>query len=361
MLGSTTAPVNIYSEFQPLEEMIVGRPYSPRAFDHLEDKDLRALLQRVMEETEEDCDKLSALLESLGVKVQRPKVILNLMDENGKFDKVNLQKFSYTYPNPPLWPRDMFLTYGNQILNLYTRSNSRWLESWSFYQIFHDYFAQGANWLSLPPPIIDFDKKSYAAYEKEVLLFHAACFVRCGKDIFHTLPGIQIENGRGTELGLEWIRRQLGEGVRLNPVQQQGHLDGKIAFIRPGLMVGWISKEQLPEKLQSWDLIRLKSKGELPTEFLEMKNRRYYKGFVEKWMSEWIGSVEETYFDVNIISVNEKLVITNGASEYLTGELNKRGVETIPFNFRHRYFWDGGLHCITLDVRRRGGCEDYFS
>ena len=24
----------------------------------------------------------------------------------------------------------------------------------------------------------------------------------------------------------------------------------------------------------------------------------------------------------------------------------------VPFNFRHRFFWDGGLHCVTLDLVR---------
>ncbi len=28
--------------------------------------------------------------------------------------------------------------------------------------------------------------------------------------------------------------------------------------------------------------------------------------------------------------------------------------------WRHRYFWDGGLHCITLDLDREGEREDYF-
>jgi len=28
--------------------------------------------------------------------------------------------------------------------------------------------------------------------------------------------------------------------------------------------------------------------------------------------------------------------------------------------WRTRGFWDGGIHCITLDVRRRGNLVDYF-
>lgn len=341
--------------------MIVGRAYPAAAFNDIEDLELRGLLQRVMEETSEDCDRLSELLASLGVRVRRPNLVLELSDGAGKLSKIDVQKWRFTYPNPPLWPRDLFLTYGNTVLSLYSRSTSRWFESWSFHDIFRAYFSEGANWLSAPPPILDETKNSYGDYEGQAFLFHAAAMVRCGKDIFHTLPGAKHANGRGTQLGLDWIRRQLGPEVRFNSVPLGGHLDGKIALIRPGLMVGWARKEDLPEKLRGWDYIPLQSKGELPQDFIQMKGKRFYKQFVQRWLTEWVGSVEETYFDVNIISVRENLVITNGPSPHLTNELNKRGVETIPFNFRHRYFWDGGLHCITLDVCRQGPCEDYFS
>jgi len=40
--------------------------------------------------------------------------------------------------------------------------------------------------------------------------------------------------------------------------------------------------------------------------------------------------------------------------------LKKHKVEPIVFNFRHRYFWDGGIHCITQDLYREGTMEDYF-
>jgi hypothetical protein len=29
------------------------------------------------------------------------------------------------------------------------------------------------------------------------------------------------------------------------------------------------------------------------------------------------------------------------------------------FYFRHRHFWDGGVHCITQDLYREGTQEDY--
>ena len=38
----------------------------------------------------------------------------------------------------------------------------------------------------------------------------------------------------------------------------------------------------------------------------------------------------------------------------------KHKVEPVIFNFRHRYFWDGGVNCITQDLYREGTQEDYF-
>ena len=40
--------------------------------------------------------------------------------------------------------------------------------------------------------------------------------------------------------------------------------------------------------------------------------------------------------------------------------LKKHNVEPVYVPWRHRYFWDGGLHCITLDLYREGTQKDYF-
>ena len=39
---------------------------------------------------------------------------------------------------------------------------------------------------------------------------------------------------------------------------------------------------------------------------------------------------------------------------------SRHGVTPHICNFRHRYFWDGGLHCITSDLNREGVMQDYF-
>jgi hypothetical protein len=35
-------------------------------------------------------------------------------------------------------------------------------------------------------------------------------------------------------------------------------------------------------------------------------------------------------------------------------------MEPVHVPWRHRYFLDGGLHCITLDIKRNGTQQDYF-
>ena len=34
-------------------------------------------------------------------------------------------------------------------------------------------------------------------------------------------------------------------------------------------------------------------------------------------------------------------------------------IEPIVTPFRHRFFWDGGIHCITNDIYREGQAENY--
>ena len=82
--------------------------------------------------------------------------------------------------------------------------------------------------------------------------------------------------------------------------------------------------------------------------------------FVNTWLNDWVGYVEETVFDVNMLSLDENTIICNNYNKKAFEFFKKHKVEPIVFNFRHRYFWDGGVHCITQDLYREGTMEDYF-
>ena len=45
----------------------------------------------------------------------------------------------------------------------------------------------------------------------------------------------------------------------------------------------------------------------------------------------------------------------------LSALLESKGLEVIPLTLRHSRMMGGGFHCVTLDTRRRGEMEAYFS
>ncbi len=64
--------VNSYTSWQPLEEVIVGRAYSPDYFDFIDNPQVRNQLQQILHETEEDLANLSKTIEQFGAQVRRP-------------------------------------------------------------------------------------------------------------------------------------------------------------------------------------------------------------------------------------------------------------------------------------------------
>lgn len=358
--GHQPGPVSVYSEFQPLEEVIVGRAYPARAFDSVTDKEFQDSIKRVLEETEEDLSKLCEKLKELGVSVRRPEVNFELYQEPDKPYVFDLQSLQFQFPNHPLMPRDTMVAYGNKVVETYTASGGRYFENSHYYEILMDYFKHGSSWTAMPPPRIEGHNKTYLDYADSKFFFHAANLLKCGNDILYSQPSIPGTKwtGKGTPLGLEWLKRQFPD-VNFHESPCQGHLDGKIALLKPGLVATW-SKKFLPECLKNWDVIVVDSPNPFPDEFNNMRKRRFYKEFVVDWLSDWIGYVDETVFDINMLSVSEELVITNGYNESCYRQFKKHGIEAIPWDFRHQYFWDGAIHCVTLDVRRKGGPESYL-
>lgn len=346
--------VKTYSEFQPLEEVIVGSPYDPNSFDQSKvfDQQSKDLIKRVLSETAEDLEILVEILKKENVIVQRTKPL------HDPLKTYNVGGFEVEFLNQPLQPRDVLGFYGNKMLEVYTKDRSRYYENWGARDILKEYFLGGAKWISMPPP--ELNKKTYQEYyENSEVLFHNANLIKCGKDIFHSQSNQKDPvKGKGTEQGLHWFKEQLPE-FRFNEIPVGGHADGKVALIKPGLLVTW-KKAWIPEKLKSWDCIITEAGTKFPEDFKQTRKQHFYKNYIEKWLSHWIGYVDETVFDVNMLSLSEDKVICTGADKEVFKQLENKGVTPIYWKFRHQYFWDGGIHCLTADVRRKGNQEDYF-
>ena len=83
-----------------------------------------------------------------------------------------------------------------------------------------------------------------------------------------------------------------------------------------------------------------------------------------KWVaddaSDWVGEFQETVFEVNMLVLDEKNVVAMKDHPPLSEWLNQRGITVHTFNFRPRSFFDGGWHCLTLDIHREDTLTDLF-
>ena len=82
--------------------------------------------------------------------------------------------------------------------------------------------------------------------------------------------------------------------------------------------------------------------------------------FVESWLQDWIGYVDETSFDVNSLVIDEKNILVAAYNKAAFDAYERHGVTPHIVPLRHREFWDGGLSCITAELHREGVMQDWF-
>ena len=323
---------NVYQHWDPLKLCVVGKSYPPEFYNFIKNSKVRNVFEKIATETEEDYQGLVKLLDSLGVESIRPDIG---NDINEYFDGTK-------YISPPMVPRDFMSMVGTE---------------------FH--FNDGGYkkcYTNLLNKISD--AGNIIKYETGI---NGASTTRVGKDLYFgtTLGTVITDNGQYTKLFPSY---------RSRVIDTQGHSDATFCPVTPGLIISLHDIPTYKDTFPDWEVIYLpgQSWGAIP-EFQKLKERNRGKwwvpgeelndeftNYIESWMSHWIGYVEETVFDVNMLVVDKKNVICNNYNKTVFDAFSRYGITPHVCNFRHRYFWDGGLHCITSDLHREGVMEDYF-
>ena len=200
---------------------------------------------------------------------------------------------------------------------------------------------------------------------------NTATSIRCGKDLYFSF--CHVINKLNQKSFDEKLRR-LFPDYRINYLANTGHSDGSTCVVKPGLVVSLKDTEDCQKLFPDWDVCCITGESwDKVDGFLKMKEKNRGKYFVageednddlidymDSWLSHWQIYVEESVFDVNMLVIDENNIICNGYNEKVFKYFEKHGVTPHVVNFRHRYFWDGGLHCITSDISREGEQKDYF-
>ena len=342
--------INSYTSWQPLEEVIVGRAYTPDYFDFIENSQVRNQLQQILHETEQDLANLSRTIEAYGARVRRPNL-------PNKEQFIREQIHGQGAPLPPLTPRDWQITLGNQLLRV--------LPMAELDDICREYEQQQ------PGSVVN---PHGSSWDPDCVLngASASCIVRVGRDVFFDNSDfLQPQQSR-------WIiENVLGPEYRVHEAVTDGHGDAVFAILKPGVILS--SKHDtnldLARDFPGWDVLKIWDSSIWAA--MEMGKFKYenspgawyvqgstptpeFSQFVDTYLSKWTGFVAETVFDVNCLVLDEENVIFSAYNRDVFDFCKRHRINPIISELRHSYFWDGGISCCTQDLRRRGGLETYL-
>ena len=201
---------------------------------------------------------------------------------------------------------------------------------------------------------------------------NAASMTRVGKDLFFSSMNI-VNNINREGFSRRW--RKLFPNYNTHQVSVKGHTDGAFCPVVPGLIISVKDIEMYKYTFPDWEVVYLPNESwNKVSKFLRLKKKNSGKwwipgeednndltDYIETWLNDWVTYVEESVFDVNMIVIDKNNVICNGYNKIVFDAFERYNITPHVINFRHRYFWDGGLHCITSDISREGKQESYFA
>ena len=355
---ATVSPVNVHTEWDPLEEVIVG------VLDGACVPEWHICLEATMPDVQHEffrvqggkpfpAEQIKAgqrdlamfveILEGEGVTVRRPEP----------------RDFSQAFASPD-WcvkgglyaamPRDVLLIIGNEIIESPMSWRSRHYEIHAYRSLIKEYFKRGARWAAAPRPELcdalynhnylaghNTSDREYVITEFEPT-FDAADFIKMGRDIFCQRSHVT------NQLGIDWLRQHLGDQYRIHVLEVHDphpmHIDATFMPMAPGKVL--INEERLrilPDSLKNWDILVA------PTPCLSLSHTLYMT-------SSWIS--------MNVLMLDEERVVVEKDELSLIKALREWGFKPIPCPFKNFNSFGGSFHCATVDVRRRGALQAYL-
>jgi hypothetical protein len=200
--------------------------------------------------------------------------------------------------------------------------------------------------------------------------FINGCFVsRIGQDLYFATQTYHDDK----QAILQQVN-QLFPTTRNHVVNSGGHGDAVYCPVAPGLIISLNDVPTYADTFPGWEVVYLP-----PSDYAHMrefehsmkrnKGRWFMPGFeqddnlinmVDHYFDEWVGQVSETVFDVNILIVDPKNIVVSTHNDQVEAACARHGIEVHVVPFRHKYFWDCGIHCVTNDISRNGSLHNFF-
>jgi hypothetical protein len=316
-------------------------------------------LIRIAEETEEDLLYFKGILQSFGCNVIRPKLDI----KDNIMDFINDKGQTTLLPRPPLQPRDGQLVIGDKLVYI-SKDHPAIMER------LKEYSSEYVNLYKEDIPTItnelradkDYGEENEKRKWKEAKLAPSITVVN--KDVYIDIKEIPSRAS---------LQENFPE-LRFHTISIGGHTDGVFHTVGEGKIISIKDIMSYSKTFPEWDVCYVKQNSKSYMNRFWDKKKQIRRGwwipgeedndsfsnFVECWLEDWVGHAQETYVDVNVLMLDEKHVCVAKYNKDVFEFFAKHDIEPIIVPFRHRCFWDGGLHCMTLDLYREGECKDLF-
>jgi hypothetical protein len=375
---------SVYQHWDPLRVCVVGRSYPPEFYSWIAIPHVRTLFEKIAIETEEDYQNIIKKLQSFGVEVLRPELPKKTF-VNGQF-----------LP-PPMTPRDNTIMIGSTFYESFSQNFTYFYHTikeadWPWCNSIDEFCSLPVTIQKECQEVYGFDPNngdmqngSYAHIYNRIksqsnqikshidcpdYLINGAMVSRIGRDLYFGTRTYSAD-----QEPLKQLVAQEFQQTRNHIVNTGGHSDATYCPVCPGLIISLNDVPTYADTFPGWEVVYLPGQGWGKVgPFLDLKKKNKGKwwipGFehdqavvdtVEQWLGHWTGYVEETVFDVNMLIVDPKNVIVFNYNKQVFNALDRYGITAHIVPFRHRYFWDGGIHCVTSDLHREGTMQDYFS
>lgn len=251
--------------------------------------------QWIIDEANQDLDRLANTLTSLGVQVDRP-------------DSMNFQNHDGLYN---YCPRDRLLVWQDTIIDTAMMYPCRDMEL----QCYQTVLEHAGRVVTMP--------------RDQGLVLDAANVLRLNN------KWLFLESNSGNRAAYEWLCNAMPQvTIELCNFYSGVHIDSTIVPLREGLVLLNASRvkfDKVPAVFDGWHKIWCN----------DVVAQDFYQ---YPYASKWIA--------LNLLVVNPELVIVDQAQTNLIKTLKSYQFEVIPMQLRHSRTLGGGFHCVTLDLER---------
>jgi hypothetical protein len=366
----------IDQEWDPLSVCVLGRTYPPEFYSWITVSKVRNMFEHIAYETEQIHQQITQVLEKFGVEVLRPNLPSFDLRSDG------------SYAPPPMHPRDHMMMLGNKFYykdNYWNQYYSRIRDPhWGNYATFKEFLEKAPdnhyqeiqnnfNLDSELPYINQFDDL-YGDIIQKVKLHGNNVYCRDWAD-----------GGTVTRYNNQLIFGSYADGIDrkqayidelpdydIDILPTKGHSDGVFCAVCPGLIIAHddpttpINYEQT---FPGWEVVRipnhnamLKKRNDMQ-QFLSCNAGRWWipgvehdavmTNYIEEKFAAWTGNAIESMFDVNMLIIDSRNVMMCTSNDTIIQALSRHGITAHIMDVPHMYFWDGGIHCMTVDLDRK--------